>query len=210
MRGAREYRIAGRLRHLIPSRCEHFGDEERIAGRLAIQLLDVRDPTLGQSRDCARRERQELQPMHTNPRKLAQHNPQRMCAAELVPVGDNKQRRKAFDASPEQRQNIERRFIGPMNVLQDNNRRRPPACLAHQHGHNLERPRAALERPGELSTCELRDVEQRSQRTCCEKRDRSRPTGRTPRTQPRHRTAVTVPSSRSLPHHSGARDAPVN
>ncbi len=195
MRGAREHRIARRLRHLIPSRCKHFGHEERIAGRLAVQLLDVRHPTFRQSGDRARRERQKLQPMHTNPRKLAQHNPQRMRAAELVPAGDNKQRRNAFDAAPEQRQKVERRFIGPMNVLQDNNRRRPPACLAHQHGHNLERPRAALEQPGELSTCALRDVEQRSQRTCCEKRIAA-----TPQDARRGLTHVTeAPQQRRLP-----------
>ena len=113
-------------------------------------------------------------------RKLAQHNPQRMCAVKLVSVGGDEQRRETLDAPPEQPQNIECRLVGPMNILEHDNRRRPPARLVHQHSRNVGRPRAAVERAGELAACELRDVEQRSERTRREERVAASPqdTGR--------------------------------
>ena len=100
---------------------EHLGHEERVAAgarveRGAVDAVRCREAATA-SRDngstvirCASRE-------------LAEHDAQRVVALELVvAVGRDHQRRHARHAPAEQVHEVERRLVGPVQVLEDDDR----------------------------------------------------------------------------------------
>jgi hypothetical protein len=70
-----------------------------------------------------------------------------------------------LDPANEQLQDIERGLVRPMQVLYDQDRRRPRAQLADQRRRNLVRSGAAHDQLLKLTARDPSDVEQRPQRT---------------------------------------------
>ena len=94
-RGSSQHRIPDGVRNFIRAGCERLDDEERVAARLPKQLLPVDAERLGQLSDRGKREWRDLDAVHDGAgRELAQHDPQRMLAVELVvAIGRDHQRR---------------------------------------------------------------------------------------------------------------------
>ncbi len=106
-RHPREDRVTDAVRNPVAAGGEHLGDEERIAVRQAMKLDGIE---VG-----ARRERSHAlhgQRLDQDPPTgvhVAQEDPQRMAGADLVvPVGGEKERGSAVDASSEVEQQVER------------------------------------------------------------------------------------------------------
>ena len=120
-RDAGEHGVADRLRQLDAARGERLGDEERVAGRAAVAAARRRRRAAPRARRRRRaRERREPQPVgRVAARELAERDPQRVRAVELVvAVAGDDERGDGRDAPAEQAQDVERRLVGPVDVLE--------------------------------------------------------------------------------------------
>ena len=100
------------------------------------------------------------------PDELPQHDPQRVGVAKLI-VAEGRQHQGAnrIDPTTKQSKDIERRLIGPMQIL-EHEHRRPTSChLFGEHGHHLVRKTATIHEFLELATAELRHIDKRSECT---------------------------------------------
>ena len=113
-----------------------------------------------------------------------------MATVELVVAeGRDDERWKRLDPTPDDPQDVERRLVGPVQVLNDDDGGGGPPELAHQRGGELVRPDAARRSSLELAARRLGDVEERPKRTRCEERVARAP-------QNTHRTLVVAEPSR--------------
>ena len=131
-RGAGEHGVPDRVRDLVLARRQHLRDEERISRRLAVELVRVDAVRLGKRRHRRRREGLELEPLdRLAARELAEHEPERVGAVELVvAVAGENESGNALDPANEQLQDVERGLVRPVQVLDDQDRRRPRPQLA--------------------------------------------------------------------------------
>jgi hypothetical protein len=156
--------VAHRRGQLDAAGGERLGHEERVAGGPAMQrggIDAVRRGQLGH-----RRERQRQQPQAVGrplARQLTQRHAQRVPTVQLVvAVAGDQQRRDARDPPAAQPQHVERRLVGPVHVLEHDDRR--PAQLAQERrGHDVRRC-ALRHRRGELAAGDRADVLQGTQR----------------------------------------------
>ena len=94
-----------------------------------------------------------------------------MGAVELVvAVAGENESGSTLDPASEQLQDVERGLVRPVQVLDDQDRRRPRPQLAHERRRDLVRSGAALDQLLELTAGDLSDVEQRPERTRREQR----------------------------------------
>ncbi len=85
--------------------------------------LPALDP--GQGRDRGRGQRRQQDTVHRGWGKVSEHGAQRMLGPHLiVTVGDDQHDGEMPQAAPEELDQIERRLIGPVNILDDEDRRR--------------------------------------------------------------------------------------
>jgi hypothetical protein len=77
--------------------------------------------------DRVPRERRDLESADRSPGcERTEHHPKRMGAIELVvSVAENDERRDRIDPAANQPDNVERRLIRPLDVVEDEDRRRP-------------------------------------------------------------------------------------
>ena len=163
--GARQHGVADAVGHRGAARRERLGDEERVAGRAAVELLRVDAVQTRERGDRPRRQRREREPGQRRLRQLAERDAQRVVALELVvAVGDRDERRHRRDPACEQAEQVERRLVGPVQVLEHDDRWRAPPQLVEQRGQHVARPGAALDEVGQLAACLGGDVEQRPER----------------------------------------------
>ena len=117
--GACEHCFPDRLRNPVGSRGERFDDEERVAGRLAVELVRVNAVRLGELRDRPRREQDEFHPPDVlGRRQLSEHDPERMRRVELIVAvaGDDEDWHRLHPAG-QQPEDVERRLVRPVQVL---------------------------------------------------------------------------------------------
>ena len=88
----------------------------------------------------------------------------------VVAVAGHDQRRHRLDAAAQQRQHVERRLVGPVQILQDDDGARPRAGLAGDHRHHLVRLRARVEEVAQLTAGLVGDVDERAERAGREQR----------------------------------------
>ncbi|MBA3506475.1 MAG: hypothetical protein H0T80_11940, partial [Betaproteobacteria bacterium] len=70
----------------------------------------------------------------TRPRQIAEHRAQWMPGTHfVVPVREDNQRRQARNATAEELDEVERRFIGPVDVLEHRDHRRAALTEIPQH-----------------------------------------------------------------------------
>ena len=104
-------------------------------------------------------------------RQLAEHEPQRVRRVELVvAVRRDSQSRHGLDPATHDPDHVERRFVRPVQILQDDERRSPGCQLVHERSCDLVGFRPGLHEPCELATRQPDDVQQRSERARCEQR----------------------------------------
>jgi hypothetical protein len=169
--------VAHRHRHALGLRCEGLGDEERVAGGALVQLRGIGSGCRRQRGDRGRGQAGELQPGDgSDPRKLAEHDPQRVGAGHLlVSVAGDHQRRHLVDAAGEEPHDVERGLVGPVDVLEHEHRRRRRAELGEHRRRDVVRHRPLLDAPPELPVGHPRDVEERPERPWREERIARRP-----------------------------------
>src|SRR5204862_7279931 len=146
---------------------ERREDEERMATRLAVELVSVDIAWLRELRDGDGRQRHELQSCGPLTRsELAEHDPQERRALELVvTVRTEDERRERLQPAAEQPQDVERRLVGPVEVLEHEDRRGAAAQLLGQRRDELMRQHVVRDH-----VLQLRKGEQRTERTLREQR----------------------------------------
>ena len=171
-RGASEHRVADRRgnRRSATGR-QHFGDEERIAGGLVEQVGFVDAVRRGQRRDGVGGQRVHAQPADRVIRgELTQQHAEWMRTFELVAVRHDDQRPHRLDPSCDETQHVQRRLVGPVDVLDDHDRRGSRLQRRHQGVGDLVRSATAVHLGGGLAGKHRGDVEERTQRTGREQR----------------------------------------
>jgi hypothetical protein len=168
--GSRKHRVPDRRRDGGVAGGEHFGDVEGVAAGQPVQVGRVHIGCVGELGDRLRREWRDRQPPHVRLRaELAEDDPERMHAIELVvAVGGDQEQRRLSELAPEQANHVEGGLVGPVDVLDDRDRRRTLPCHPEQRGRNLGRP--LLDRGLQVAAARLGDVEERPQRPGREQR----------------------------------------
>jgi len=136
-----------------------------------VEVLAVDPVRRRELADRLHGERLELQPRDAcRRREPADHDSQRVRGRELVvPVGKEDERGRRLRSASEQAEQVERRLVRPVHVLQEEHRR-PRAQLVEQRGEHVVRPRAARDEPGERLADLGRDVGDRPERAGREER----------------------------------------
>ena len=165
-RRTRKHRLPHGWRDLpLPSR-ERLRDEERVPGRPAMELVGVDAVRGRQLGNGLRGQGPQLEPEDPRARaQAAEHEPERMGAVELVvAIGGDRQGRDTLELAPQEAQDVERGLVGPVHVLEDEDRGRPGTQLLHELCDDVVRARLPLdelcERPADL----LGDVDERRER----------------------------------------------
>ena len=156
-----EDRVAHGCRDLVWSRRERLDDEERVAAGLVEELVRVEAVRVGELRDRSRRERAELPPRYALARReLADDEPEWMGPVELVvAVGGDDQHRNRLDSAREEPEDVERRLVRPVDVLEHEDRRAVRG--ARERRHHLVRHHVASDDGLELAAGGFADREQR-------------------------------------------------
>ena len=100
---------------------EHLRHEERVSGRHAIEIVGIGAVWLGELRNSGTRERLELQAPDGGYRsETSEDDAKRVRGIELVvAVGRDDERWSVLDSSSDEPEDVERRLVGPMHVLED-------------------------------------------------------------------------------------------
>ena len=94
-----------------------------------------------------------------------------MRAGELVvPIARDHERGRRSEPPTKQPKHIECPLVGPVHVLEHDDRRHPGCELAKQRGRHLVRTRLALHQLIKLATRHLCDVDERAERPRCGQR----------------------------------------
>ncbi len=155
---------------------EHLGHEERVAARLPVQLGPVRTLRGGEHRHGVDGERLDRQPETARGGEVAEQAVERMRPPELV-VAEARchDRRRALDPAREQPEQVERRLVGAVDVLEHEERRRLGCELAQERVGELVRPGVSAQRVGQLAADAARDLDERAQRPRRLERDAAAP-----------------------------------
>jgi hypothetical protein len=146
-RGARQHGIAHARRHAggCAALAQHLGDEERVASGRGVDAAGVaaRDDR-GEPLDGGARQRRHLQPRDVRRRQVAEDGAQLVERRGVVAVAEDEQCAGVADATAEVLDKVERRVVGPVHVLEDDDRRcRRPRQLVEHGGEE----RGAIARP---------------------------------------------------------------
>ena len=118
-------------------------------------LLDIAEEAGGDLAAAARERTDDLR----RRRALARGGP-----PTVVAVGGDHERRDGLEPAGEEAQHVERRAVGPVDVLEYQGGRRPAAQLARELRHDPRRRRALAGGGREVAARLLGDVEQRAER----------------------------------------------
>jgi hypothetical protein len=161
-----QHGIADGVGNLGAAGREHLGDEERVARGTAVQLGGVDAVKRGERRDRPGRQPRDREAVDRAARgQLADDDSQRMGAIELVVAeGGDHERGQRRDPPREQPQDVERRLVGPVQVLEHDDRARVAPQVLGQRRDELRRCRARVGERREPAARLLGDVEQRPER----------------------------------------------
>ncbi len=125
---ARNHRIAHRRRHLVLRCGEDFGDEERIAAGHLVQAGRRSAGRRGQQTDRIFAQRLQPDAAERCRRQVADDRAQRMLVGHLVvAIADHQHHREPGQATAEELDQVECRFVRPVCILDDHHRRRRQA-----------------------------------------------------------------------------------
>ena len=163
---------------------QHLGDEERVAAGDAVHGAGVGAGARGQAPHRRARQRRQRQPAHRAPGQGAQQALQRVRRAELVVAeGQDEHRGDRLDPPRHVAEHVERRVVGPVDVLDDERRRRRGRELGQDRGVDAVHRPAVGERRRQRSTGLQRGVAQRAERprrhqVVARRQQHPRPSGR--------------------------------
>ena len=144
---------------------ERLGHEERIAAGSSVQIVAIDSERLRQLADRGLRQRCELQPASAAA-ELAEHDPQLLGALELViSVAREHQRRHRGGRARQQHEHIERRLVGPVDILEHEHRGPAALEVPAQGRRDLMRTRSRLDERLELASDRGCDVPERAERS---------------------------------------------
>ncbi len=165
-RGACKDGITDRRRNLVVVSCDRFGDEERVAARRAMQSRRIEVARSSNRADCLEGQRRYPNLGGERSREVAEREPQRVCASNLLVTKRSDDKDRHVPEPPtDHTEHVERALVRPMEILEDDHRRRPPR-LAKQ----CEKRREHLIAIGRIERCAKRtldlvgDVRQRRER----------------------------------------------
>ena len=164
-RSARQHGVANAVGHRGVAGGEHLRDVERVAGRALVQGDRIDSVRSGEAGDGFGRQRREPQPGDVGPGQLAEHDPQRMRSLELVVAirGDH-ERREGIASTAQQPDDVERRVVGPMQILEDDDGRGASPKLARERRNEVARGHTGLHHRRQLATELIADVDERPER----------------------------------------------
>ena len=163
--GPCEHRIPDRRGDRLTIGCQHLGDEERVPARTRVKLLGIDVVRRRQLGHGCLGEWVDGDPSG-GADDLAQHHAQPVRSVEfIVAIAGEHQRGSRRDPGADQRQDVDRGLVGPVQILQHQHRRRPAAKLAKEGRRDLVRTFRSRDGALELTSDRLGDVEQRSERT---------------------------------------------
>ena len=121
----REHGIAHRRGNVGAPAGQHLGDEERIARRALVELTGIDAARARELGDGVVRERRQAQLRHARGRpELSHREADRVARLELVlAIGDDDEGAERLGAPREQPDHVERRLVGPVDVLDHRDRR---------------------------------------------------------------------------------------
>src|SRR3954447_5355100 len=199
-RRARQHRLAHGGRDPLLAGGERLGHEERVATGRTVELAGVDRVGSGEHRNCLGRERLEPEALHRWARgEISERDLKRVPAVELVvAVGRDHESWDGRDPAAQQAQHVERRRVGPVEILEHEERGHAPDELVADRGGDLMRPHAtAGDELVELAAHGLGDLEQGAERS-------RREQGVAP--APEH-PGTRVVLVAELPHEGGLADA---
>jgi hypothetical protein len=162
----REHRLPRGHRQRSAAGGEHLGDEERVAAGEAEQL--VRGDRRGRGERVDGRLRQREQGQATRrPQggEEAEHHPQRVVRGQaLVPERGDQQQRQAAQPPAEEAQQVQRRLVGPVHVLDDDPQPGTGGQLPQQGREQRVAMHAGGHRGAQLTAQAVGEVEQRPER----------------------------------------------
>ena len=122
MQQARQHRVPNRLRHGVLRRGQQFPHEERIARGHVVNLAGIMLGAMGKLFDGGERKRRHAQTRRMPSGQVPENAAQQIRRGKLfVAVSPDHQAARALDAAAHEANKIERRLIGPMQVLQHHN-----------------------------------------------------------------------------------------
>ena len=158
--GARQHRVAHGARQACATARQDLGDEERIARGLAMQAGGIDRASARQAPHRGERQPRQLDAHRRLGRgEVAHHQAQGRARSLVLAIGQHQQGARLGDAPAEELDQVERRVVGPMDVLDhDQGRRlRPPQHVEHG-GEQRRARRAGLERGQQVGAGLARDV----------------------------------------------------
>ena len=167
-RGAGQDRVAGRRRDGRGSGPQHLGQVERVAAGQPVQLLGLQAAVGRQHLHRPRRQRRQPDaPGVPLGGQIPQRDPQRIVGRQrVVPVGGDQQHRRVAQPPPDVPQQVERRVVGPVDVLDHHDIERAGcADLSEQGPEQLVPIGPGAAQLGQLAAELLGQVEQRPERT---------------------------------------------
>ena len=145
-RRAGQHRLPPRRRDL-PSPPQAPRDEEWVPGGLPMELVGVDAVRGRQLSNGLRGQGPQLEPEDPRARaQAAEDDPERVRPVELVvAIGGDSQCRDSLELAPQEAQDVERGLVGPVHVLEDEDRGRPGTQLLHELRDDVVRARLALD-----------------------------------------------------------------
>ena len=111
------------------------------------------------------RERLQRQAPHDRARQIADHEAARMTRADFVgAIGHHQHRARALHAPAEELEQVERRLVGPVAVLEHDQRRRPVLELVERRAEDRVAAGLGVDGGEQLALGLARDVVQRRER----------------------------------------------
>ena len=130
-RGTGEHGISNGLRHLVGERRQHLGDEERVPGGQPVQLVGICGARIGEDADGAARERPHPDAANAGNRGQASEDDAKgiVPAEFVVAIRHDEERSKPFDPAGDETNDVERGLVCPVDIFQQDDRRREPREL---------------------------------------------------------------------------------
>ncbi len=172
-RRAGEDGIANRRRDLLILRRQDLEDVEGVSSRPPVELPAVHPGVLGQAGDGLTREPRDLQAPRGRgtPSHLTDQSLEAVEALELlVAIGEDDQRGDLLDPPGEEPEDIQRRLVRPLGVLEDEDGSDSPVELLDQCGGDVMGLGALLDQPCQIPAADPGHVQQRPQRPRDEER----------------------------------------
>jgi hypothetical protein len=163
---ARQHGIADRRRQPVLAVRQDLADEEGIARGAPVQFRGIDRPTRRQIAHGLDRQARQLDAQRLGRGEIAQQHAHRGLRRDLIgAAGQDQQDTAALEPAAEELHQIERRLVGPVDVLDDQQRRLAPlAELVQQAGKQRRARRFAFELGQELAPQLARDVIERAER----------------------------------------------